>query len=124
MLIGSETYSRPWVRYELLKSFVRGNSLLGIHVNSIKDQNSQTKSLGPNSLAFVSVTFSEDGQTGTLWEHRGGQWVKYTEIDGSADYSTNVAAQYRGQGYNFSKFHPAYDWVAANGFQNFPTWVG
>jgi len=35
VLIGSETYVRPWVRYELLKSFRRGNSLLGIHVNAI-----------------------------------------------------------------------------------------
>src|ERR1700692_3506244 len=33
VLIGSDTYVRPWVRYELLKSFVRGNALLGIHIN-------------------------------------------------------------------------------------------
>ena len=41
-LIGSDVLGRPWVRYELLKSFVRGNSLLGIHINNIKGQNQQT----------------------------------------------------------------------------------
>lgn len=124
VLIGSETYGRPWVRYEILKSFLRGNSILGIHINNIKGQNQQTKPLGANPLASVGVTFSEDGQTGTLWEHRGGQWVKYSEIGGSADYSTDVASQYRGQGYNLSQFYPTYDWIGDNGFQNFPAWVG
>jgi antiphage defense system Thoeris ThsB-like protein len=97
VLIGSETYGRPWVRYEILKSFLRGNSILGIHINNIKGQNQHMKPLGANPLASVGVTFSEDGQTGTLWEHRGGQWVKYSEIGGSADYSTDVASQHRGQ---------------------------
>src|SRR5258706_854373 len=29
-LIGQQTWERPWVRYELLKSFERGNGILGI----------------------------------------------------------------------------------------------
>ncbi len=39
VLIGSETYARPWVRYEIFKSFERGNALLGVHINSIPDKN-------------------------------------------------------------------------------------
>jgi hypothetical protein len=124
VLIGSETYVRPWVRYELLKSFRRGSSLLGIHINSIKGKDQLTKPLGPNPLASVGVTFSADGRTGTLWEIVNGKWVKYEEIDGSADYSTNVAEQYRGKGFNLSNWYPSYDWVAQNGYENFPTWVG
>ena len=123
-LIGSETYVRPWVRYELLKSFRRGNSLLGIHINGIKGKDQLTKPLGPNPLESVGVTFSADGQTGTLWEIVNGKWVRYEEIDGSADYSTNVAEQYRGKGFNLSNWYPSYDWVAQNGYENFPTWVG
>lgn len=29
VLIGSETYSRPWVRYEIVKSFEKGNGIFG-----------------------------------------------------------------------------------------------
>jgi hypothetical protein len=32
VLIGTNTYARPWVRYELLKSFKRGNHLLAVHI--------------------------------------------------------------------------------------------
>lgn len=48
VLIGSETYLRPWVRYELLKSLKNGNTLFGVHINGIKDKNSKTKDLGKN----------------------------------------------------------------------------
>jgi len=33
VLIGSQTYDRHWVRYEILKSLERGNGLLGVHIN-------------------------------------------------------------------------------------------
>ena len=36
VLIGSSTYARPWVRYELLKSFKRGNHIFGVHINGIR----------------------------------------------------------------------------------------
>jgi hypothetical protein len=48
VLIGSSTYSRPWVRYEILKSFKRGNHLFGVHINSIKGKDGLTKTSGPN----------------------------------------------------------------------------
>src|SRR5438445_13666900 len=41
-LIGSDTWSRRWVRYEILKSYDRGNKLMGVHINSIADKNRQT----------------------------------------------------------------------------------
>ncbi|NTU50098.1 MAG: TIR domain-containing protein [Desulfobulbaceae bacterium] len=50
VLIGSQTYERPWVRYELLKSFKRGNNLFGVHINSIKSKDGTTKIKGPNPL--------------------------------------------------------------------------
>jgi hypothetical protein len=124
VLIGSQTYLRPWVRYELLKSFKRGNHIFGVHINSIKGKNSPPKALGPNPLEYVGVTFSDSGLTATLWEKAKGQWVKYEEIDGSASYRFHVAQQYRGNGYHLGHFYNTYDWVANNGYNNFATWVG
>ncbi|MEF7612994.1 TIR domain-containing protein [Aquincola sp. MAHUQ-54] len=48
VLVGSQTYLRPWVRYEIMKSFTRGNHLLGVHINCIKGKDQKLKALGPN----------------------------------------------------------------------------
>ena len=123
VLIGSQTYARPWVRYEILKSFKRGNHLFGVHINSIKGRNQLTKPLGPNPLEFVGVTFSDSGLTATLWEKNGNDWVEYDAVDNCASYRVNVPENYRGKGYNLGKFYSVYDWVAHDGFRNFASWI-
>ena len=124
VLIGSQTYKRPWVRYELLKSFKKGNHIFGVHINSIKSKNQQTKLKGPNPLEYVGVTYSDSGSIATLWEKVNGEWIKYEEIDSSASYRVAVTQEYRSKGYNFSNFYNTYDWVADAGYENFSNWVG
>jgi hypothetical protein len=48
VLIGSETANRPWVRYEILKSWNRGNGLVGILMHNIKDEKRQIDARGAN----------------------------------------------------------------------------
>jgi len=122
-LIGSQTYERAWVRYELLKSFKKGNKLLGVHINSIAGKNQQTKPLGPNPLEYVGVTYSADGQRATLHEKNADGWSQYTEIDGSASYAVNVSAEYRGKGYNLGSWYRTYDWAGDDGYNNFASWI-
>jgi hypothetical protein len=125
VLIGSETFARPWVRYEILKSFRKGNSIIAVHINTIKGRDERTKPPGPNPLEYVGVTFSASGDTGTLYEHVNGTWKEYAEIDGSASYRTGGVGQpYRGQGFNLGNWYRTYDWVANDGFNNFSTWIG
>lgn len=125
VLIGSQTYSRPWVRYEILKSFRKGNSILAVHVNSIKGRDQLTKPKGLNPLEHVGVTYSDSGETATLWEKTDGAWKEYAEIDGSASYRiTQVGQQYRGKGFNLANWYREYDWIANDGFNNFSTWIG
>jgi hypothetical protein len=118
-----QTYARPWVRYELFKSFRRGNHLFGVHINEIKAKEGTVKSDGPNPLAFIGVAFSSDGQTATLMEWDGTQWTKYDQIDGTAEYSFQVEQQFRGKGFKFSDWYPAYNWIGNDGFNNFSSWV-
>jgi hypothetical protein len=123
VLVGTLTYARPWVRYELLKSFKRGNHIFGVHINGIKDKDGNTKDLGPNPLEYVGVTYADDGTTATLWEKTGGTWIEYSEIDGFASYSVNVGNAHRGKGFNLSNFYSTYRWNADDGYENFSTWV-
>lgn len=37
VLIGTETASRPWVKYEIQQSIARKNGLLGIHIHHLKN---------------------------------------------------------------------------------------
>jgi hypothetical protein len=127
VLIGSQTYARPWVRYEILKSFRKGNSILAVHINSIrgKGQITKPKPKGPNPLKYVGVTFSGTGLTATLWEKVNGEWKQYLEIDSSASYQTGgVAAEYHGKGFNLAQWYREYDWVTDDGYKNFADWVG
>jgi hypothetical protein len=123
VLIGSSTYARPWVRYELLKSFRKGNHLFGVHINGINGRDGHTKVFGLNPLEYIGVTYSDDGRTATLWEKNGSDWVKYEKIDETADYAVQVDTQYRGKGFNLSSWYPSYDWSANRGYENFASWV-
>lgn len=125
VLIGSQTHTRKWVRYEILKSFRKGNSILAVHINTIKARDQTNKAKGVNPLSRLGVTFSETGLTGTLWEVVGSDWKEYGEIDGSASYQTGgLAPEYRGKQFNLAQWYPEYDWVADDGYNNFATWVG
>lgn len=123
VLVGSETFERPWVRYEILKSFLRGNKILAVHINSVKGNDGRTKTLGRNPLTYLGVSFSVDGKIGTMYEWRGGQWEQYEKIDGKATYATSVGAEYRGKFFRLDQFFGIYDWTENNGYQNFVSWV-
>ena len=55
VLIGAETYRRRWVRYEIIKSFDKGNGLLGIYIHKIKDKDEKTDFKGENPFEYVGV---------------------------------------------------------------------
>lgn len=59
VLIGAETATREWVRYEIQESWKRGNAILGVRINGIKDEDSKTDSFGANPLDVVKF---EDGK--------------------------------------------------------------
>jgi len=42
VLIGAETNTRPYVKYELKQSWIRNNGILGIYIHQIKDSNQRT----------------------------------------------------------------------------------
>lgn len=50
VLIGAETASRKWVKYEISKSIELGKGLLGIDISKIKDRNGETDPTGANPL--------------------------------------------------------------------------
>ena len=57
VLIGSETYSREYVQYEIQQSWDRGNGLIGVYINNIKDMRTgETSRMGFDP--FLRMNFS------------------------------------------------------------------
>jgi len=57
VLIGAETYSRPWVKYEIKQSHNLGKGMLGIDMYGMKDLNGKYDSQGVNP--FTQFTFKD-----------------------------------------------------------------
>jgi hypothetical protein len=50
VLIGAETANREWVRYEVKRSYEKGNGMLGVYLHNIKDWAGKTDTPGNNSF--------------------------------------------------------------------------
>jgi antiphage defense system Thoeris ThsB-like protein len=50
VLIGANTASRRWVKYEIDESIRLGKGLFGVHIYKIKDQNQKESTQGTNPL--------------------------------------------------------------------------
>lgn len=48
VLIGTDTANRPWVKYEIEKSWNLGKGLLGVHVHNLQDANQRKAVKGRN----------------------------------------------------------------------------
>lgn len=73
VLIGAETLERPYVQYEIMKSRERGNAIVGIYVNLIKDLNGHTSSA---CSRYTVIGHERDGSS--VWF--------YDVADGIYDY--------------------------------------
>lgn len=120
VLIGTETWKRPWVRYEILKSYERGNALLGIHINGIEDKNKQTFPQGLNPFDYLGFYIDEFGKRTAYQEFDGTNWSHYGEL---IPESKTFDRKFWGKGYRLYGWVKCYDWVKQDGYSNFASWV-
>ena len=53
VLIGTKTNTRKWVKYEIKKSYERGNGIVGIYIHNMKDSNGDTDTKGSNKFGAI-----------------------------------------------------------------------
>ena len=56
VLIGSETANRPYVQYEINKSWEKKNGLIGVYIHNLKDRNGFTSSKGEDPFKKLEYT--------------------------------------------------------------------
>jgi hypothetical protein len=121
VLIGSDTFNRKWVRYEIIKSLSKGNKIIGVNINGIKSKLGHTKQSGPNPFDYLGLEYSNDGKNLSFWECNDCKWVPY---DGLDPYSISEAKEYyKGKRFKLSHFYDTYDWVNDDGYNNFSSWI-
>lgn len=120
VLIGSQTALRPWVRYELVRSFQRGNGIFGINIHGINNFQMFPAPKGINPLECLAYKVVGDR---VQWlELNGQQWSAYDEVPSMA--LNEVPYDLRGEHYHtFAARFPTYDWVVDNGYHNLGSWV-
>lgn len=65
VLIGQQTASRPYVRYEIEQSIARSNGLVGVYIHLLKDRNGYGTMSGaapslPSNVPFPIFTWNPD----------------------------------------------------------------
>jgi len=120
VLIGSDTWNRKWVKYEILKSYEKGNKLIGIHINKIPDKYKHTFLKGPNPFEFLGFYVDVNGNVKEYQEHDGLNWLTYVDLLPTLN---NLDLKYRNQSYQFSNWVPVYDWIENDGYNNFSNWI-
>ena len=123
VLIGSQTYARPWVRYEIFYSIWRGNHVFGVHINQIKGKDGKIKANGPNPFDYLALKYTADGKSVEPMEAKDGKWIPFAEF--GAYELRQVAPEGRwGKTVSLSSVgYKTYCWSADDGYNSFANWV-
>jgi hypothetical protein len=152
VLIGQQTWHRPWVRYEILKSLSRGNGILGVQIHDVgfssgavglsglfapkppvaggllglgvlPTQPPAPPSPGPNPLRYLGYTIDRARETVAFHEVApNNQWEQSEHVD--AVRRTDLPWIFgKNDSDNLANLFPVYGWKSQNGAQNFPTWI-
>ncbi|MEI5682339.1 MULTISPECIES: TIR domain-containing protein [unclassified Mesorhizobium] len=77
VLIGRNTWERPWVRYEIGRSVIENKGLLAVDLNGVRHHRDLCPDIrGPNPLDYMAVGKMHDG-TFRLFEFTQSGWVRY-----------------------------------------------
>lgn len=137
LLIGKETSKRPWVRYEIVKSFVRGNGILGIYLNRIRSaQTKKIEAKGENPLKKLAFEIDQNGEVIYFYELKNRKWTPFKPIKSINNRKRNslffenkkflfwnIGNSSWGKKHLFSDFFDTYCWIKDNGYENLDEWI-
>lgn len=120
ILVGTETGLRRWVRYEVFRSFMRGNGLLAIRVHTIPGFNKRPTAIGFNP--FDAVAFAVDGDQIRFKEYMTTGWQIARDV-GSMPLSDVAYDLGTLTNHTLSCLFPIYEWDTGDGYNNLGEWI-
>jgi hypothetical protein len=137
VLIGTNTHERKWVKYELVRSFITGNAILGIHLNRIREVHTQLiTDKGLNPLDRLAVFVPDDYKSLTFLELVSGRWQTFMTLPNITNRKSNsiyfeqsfLAKIGMGPSESerkilFSDLFKTYCWKNDDGYNNLADWI-
>jgi hypothetical protein len=137
VLIGTETWLRRWVKYEIARAVIDGRGLLAVHLNSIRHHHTKTPhTRGYNPLDFMAVGKVQPGVLSTpsyyLFEQLavpngiGGykwEWHRYNDYISSVSLPAWVADPLAGYVTPLSQNATVHDYIPDDGHRNIGSWI-
>jgi hypothetical protein len=120
VLVGAETCLRRWVRYEIFRSFIRGNGMLAIRIHNIPSFQKQTSDAGDNP--FDCVAFAVDNNVVRFKEMKTSGWQPASDV-GTMSLSEVAYALGGKTNHTFATLFQIYNWDSDNGYNNLGAWI-
>ncbi len=120
VLVGAETTLRRWVRYEIFRSFIRGNGLLAVRIHTILDLKKLQSAEGSNP--FDNLAFTVDGDKVRFKEYMQSGWEFARDVGSMAlqDVVYNLGDK---TNHTLSALFPIYDWQIDDGYSYMGSWI-
>lgn len=123
VLVGTETWGRRWVRYEIARSVIDGRGLLAVHINSLKHHSTlQTDPLGVNPISRMGIAKKDNGNC-YLCEKIGDSWKWYADYTDAVKIPAYLTAPAEGYVRLISEGTSEYDFVDRAGHKNIGAWI-
>ena len=118
VLIGNETSTRRWVRYEIQKAVELGMGVFGIRIHGIADPRQGTDYAGKNPFEILGYQTSGNNILPVAYD---GNWRATPHL---REISRKAAPYLPSQGAPvLSNIFQVHDWVNDRGYDNFASWV-
>lgn len=122
VLAGTNTWTRRWVRYEIVRSILKGNGLLTVDIHGLKDKDGKVAEKGADPLSHVGLYRAEQGIFFAEWKD--GKWVKYQDYTLAVDERVLwFDPPTKSSVDQLSQYCMRYDFCAQNGRDNLPGWI-
>ena len=128
VLVGSETWSRRWVRYEIARAVIDGRGLLAVHLNNLRHHLTKLPSvLGQNPLAYMAVGKVQPSLLAPpryyLFEYMAQGWIRYQDHSDPVSLPRYLADPDPGYVVALSTGTAIYDYVFGNGHKDIGAWI-
>ncbi len=120
VLAGENTWERPWVRFEIARSLLKGNGLLTVYIDGCECPRNGFGRRGPNPLSYLAL-----GLNRRIYElDVRGDWVPYDKISQRLEtWPKWLAPPKPGYVTPLDTGTMAYDWINDNGRENLLRWT-
>jgi hypothetical protein len=126
VLVGSHTWSRRWVRYEIARAVIDGRGLLAVHLNNLRHHVRRLADpCGANPLAYMAVgkVYVGTSLQYYLFEKTARGWVRYQDYTLPVRLPPYLADPARDHVTPLANATVLYDFATQAGHQNIGKWI-